>query len=151
MAHSNVEVHISRNSELQGVKKSEAAPIDDGKYAFLQWPAISDFSNDSITWTGPSSFVIYSDGSWALAVGRLYNGYDNYQPWERHFSVRWYWVVNYLNAQGSVIYQSEYVAGGEGYKGSTSNIVLNGNDAGFLQWRDQIATGSGFIRYETFY
>ena len=136
-------------SEKQRVEKSIRTL--DKRSPFLQWAAIPGYSRAGITWDAPSSFAIYCDGSWALAVARLRNGYDRYGPLDQHLSVRWFWVVDYHDAQGAVIFNSEYEAGVEGDKASTSNIVRNGVDHGFLNWKDRIASASGWIRYESFY
>ncbi len=125
--------------------------LDAGKTLWLSWPDIQSWSQDSITWQAPSSFFLYSDGSWALAVEYLHNGYDSYGPLERHFSVRWWWFVQYFNAQGGVIYQAQYEAGAEGYQGRSNNILKTGIDGGVLGWKEQIVEARGNIGRAQFY
>lgn len=109
-----------------------------GRSVVVEWPQLRTWSSDSCWWYEPSSVVLYTDGSWALAIARLYNGYDSYGPFERKYSVTWSIEIDYHNAQGSILSQSRFDVGTEGYQGSTSNIVRNFADGNYLQWKDQI-------------
>lgn len=115
------------------------------------WRDIPTWDQDSIRWVAPSSFVLYSDGSFAMAIGRLANNYDSYGPFDRHFSIRFLWTVTYSNAQGAPIHRFDLNCGEMGYQGSQDNVVLNGVDGSYLQWRDQITDASAERRRESFY
>lgn len=118
---------------------------------FLLFGNIASVSREHIDWDSPSSFLLYANGDWELSVARLSNGFDDYGPSERHFQVRWTWMVNYQDDQGIVVYNTGYVAGVEGYLESTANVVVKGNDAQFLAWREKIRSASGYVQLESFH
>ncbi len=125
-----------------------AAP---SRSVFAQWSQIPDWSVDSTAWNAPSSFVLYDDGSWTLAISRLYNGYNSYGPFERKFSVRWHWTVKYLDAQGGVRGQIAIVAGDEGYLGVAHNVLKTGVDPALPGLVPEIASLTAQRRQERYY
>jgi hypothetical protein len=118
----------------------------------LQWK-IPSYSADNIFWDAPSSFVIKPDGTWALFVSRIFNGFDSYGPFDRRFNVRFWWVAQYKDASGAVVYQQQYLAGAEGYKGATNNVYQTGHDAGYAHWHKLVSdrTTVGWIQFERYY
>jgi hypothetical protein len=121
------------------------------RYPLFQWQISESWSEDSISWDAPTSFVIYSDGSWALSIAKVTNGYDSYGMFDRHFSVRFLFLIDYYNADGSVVHQFKINAGEAGYKASIDNIFMSGVDIGFNKWKEQIVEARAFRRKEPFY
>jgi hypothetical protein len=157
----NQEVFHADHSPVSPTDNTAAKPESFGvvvkraavELPYATWGAIPSFSKDSIHWDAPSSFVLYRDGDWTLSVQRCANHYNSYGPFDRHFSVHWFWCVDYREPSGALIYRGEYKADEEGYMGATSGIVRQGNDAHFASIIGRIDRSklTGFVRYETFY
>jgi hypothetical protein len=143
VAHSELEVTGRKNTEL---KKKAGANI------FMEFDKIPTWETpDSINWYAPSSFVIFTDGHWSLSAARLYNGYNRYTPIQRHFSINFYFLVKYLDRNGGIVYQNNYLIGGEGYLAGTDNVNTPGNDPGILGVLASISGATGQQNYESYY
>jgi hypothetical protein len=118
------------------------------RYLVFNISTIPTWNDNGIMWIAPSSFEMYSNGDWVLSAAKYYNAR---QTIGRPFSVRWWFNVQYLNAQKAPVYTNRYLADEEGYGGSTSNVVKSGDDAGFVHWLDQIAWAKWWQSWEIFY
>jgi hypothetical protein len=135
--------------EPDAIKRDRAPASDD--QIFMEWTNIPTWSKDGIEWEAPSAFSIARNGNWSLTVSHLGNFYNSYGVFDRHFSVRWWWAVQYKGDTGSLIYQAEYPAGDAGYQGETCNVVRRGQDPGILDHLESIRTALGWQVFASYY
>jgi hypothetical protein len=135
--------------EPERVKDSKKSNSDN--QIFMEWTNIPTWSKDGIEWGAPCSFVISPAGNWSLTIDCLKNGYDSYGLFDRHFSVRWWWAVQYKDGNGVLLYQAEYPAGDAGYQDEVRNTVRMGRDLGVIEHMEKIRTASGQQYYASYY
>lgn len=130
------------------LRRAEAGAQNDPSPLVFWMPNLPSVSRENIDWDSPASFEMRADGSWVLSVATLRNGFDDYVPGERHFRIRWTYMVDYLDANDISKYNTGYVAGILGYLESATDVVVRGRDAGFATLRDGIVKAEGYVQLE---
>ena len=89
---------------------------------------LPDHSDDNAHFRGPSSLLLFADGNWTISIGETHNDrrtstFPEYGP-----AVAFIIRIDFLTANGSVVFSSEYNCGREGYGGKTYRKVTTGLD-----------------------
>jgi hypothetical protein len=116
------------------VKQLRHPETKDAPYEVFGW-TFDDWAAGGLSWTKPASFVIYSNGDWAIK-GTVHNGHIVIgAPTKASF---WF-ETDYVNAKGEFLGHGSYPLYDNLGQGDTANASNQGNDANFVHWLPQIA------------